>query len=429
MNNVLNPLEESVNTNNPIFWIDEKRGVSKRYNDLIDDLNKKSVVKKFILFSNPYEVFLEIICGILVGDEFVLLDANLSDNEIGNYNIQKDLLEKEIYDFNIDKFSGIDDLFERITKIDNHWKLGFYTSGTTGKPKKVYHSLSSITRNVKMGERFKNNIWAFCYNPTHFAGIQVFFQAFFNRNSMIYIFNLEGQRACDSINKNQITNISATPTFYRSIIPYISTPQRSVTRVTLGGEMFDPQLIPLINEKFPNAKISNIYASTEAGSIFVSHGDTFAIPEQYREYISISNEGELLIHKSLLGESKEFISNDDWFFTGDIIEFLNKNEFRFISRKTEFINVGGYKVNPNEIEIEIKKIEGVQDVCVFGRHNRITGNILIADIIKNIPISDKEFETIIQKQIMRKLQPWKIPRVINFVDNVKTTRTGKKVRR
>lgn len=69
--------------------------------------------------------------------------------------------------------------------------MTLFTSGTTGLPKSVSHSFASITRQVKKSERHINDIWGFAFNPTHMAGLQVFFQALLNKNSIIRLFGLD----------------------------------------------------------------------------------------------------------------------------------------------------------------------------------------------------------------------------------------------
>ena len=68
---------------------------------------------------------------------------------------------------------------------------------------------------------------------------------------------------------------------------------------------------------------------------------------------------ELLLHKSLLGKSDDFSFSDGYYHTGDIIEWINQEErlFKFKSRKNELINVGGYKVNPGEVENVILRMK------------------------------------------------------------------------
>ncbi len=106
------------------------------------------------------------------------------------------------------------ELIEKLRNISDDWKVTLYTSGTTGIPKKVTHNFNSITRFVKISERNTNSIWGFAYNPTHMAGIQVFFQALLNGNAIVRLFGLSANEIHREINENFITHISATPTFY-----------------------------------------------------------------------------------------------------------------------------------------------------------------------------------------------------------------------
>jgi acyl-coenzyme A synthetase/AMP-(fatty) acid ligase len=409
------------------YWIDKRRTIIKTYDDVIKDINNKKNVRKFINSSNPYEIYLEILCSILQGGKYEVLDSNFSANEILNLNINIEEIDS-LNEITFSSITDVDNLIYQITTSKKDWRIGFYTSGTTGRPKKVFHSLQSLIRNVKNDEKFKKDIWGFCYNSTHIAGFQVFFQAFLNENPMIYLFESSGQEINDELNQNLITNISATPTFYRTFLPYIVNPILSIKVVTFGGELFDPTLIDSVKRKFPNARVLNIYASTEIGSLFASENNIFHIPQQYEDSIKINPEGELLIKRTLLGDSIDCVLDGDWFHTGDLVEKIDDRKFKFISRKSEMINVAGYKVNPNEIEFEIKKIEGVRDVVIKARSNRITGNILLAEIIKESHIEESELEERIRQQLTNNLQAWKIPRIIHFVENFEKARTGKKVR-
>ena len=179
-----------------------------------------------------------------------------------------------------------------------------------------------------------------------------------------------------------------------------------------------------ITEKFPNAIIKNVYASTEAGSLLRTDGEFFVIPERYKLLIKIDND-ELLINKELLGKSESFILEGNWYRTGDLVQFIDHEKFKFLSRKSEMINVGGYKVNPSEVEDVIRKVGGVKDIVVFGRANSIMGNVIVANIIKEEGQENKQLKERIKKGAVLHLQEFKIPRIINFVDYFELTRTGK----
>ncbi len=295
-----------------------------------------------------------------------------------------------------------------------------YTSGTTGLPKSVTHKFQSFTRYVKISESNSNNVWGFAYNPTHMAGLQVFFQALMNGNSIIRLFELPNDIILSNIQEFNITHISATPTFYR-LLDLKTKTFPSVLRIISGGEKIDLNKIRELNKAFINAEIRNVYASTEAGTLFASQGDQFSIRNELKNFVKLV-ENELHIHKSLLGQSG-FLS-DEWYASGDLVEIINQDPlvFKFLSRKNEMINVAGYKVNPNEVEEVIREINGVNEVSVFAKKNSVIGNIICCEIVKG---SEELTEADIRKYLQSKLQEFKLPRIIKFVSQIKTTRTGK----
>lgn len=401
------------------------------YQNLVTDLNKKNCYSPFVYIENnkPYEIFLAIIHSLIHDYSIEVLDGDFSDSEL------------EEIGFDAKLFSNSRKVKEEVKIIDfvhlisiilanKYWHLTLYTSGTTGRPKKVSHNLKTLTRNVKRNYNFKDNIWAFAYNPTHMAGLQVFFQAFMNQNTLIYTFSGQQKDLANFIEKYQITNISATSTYYRNVVPYLKDKVfKSMKGITFGGEKYDASIEKIIKEIFPNAKLRNIYASTEAGSLFVANGDVFEVLEPIRRLVRINGSNELLIHNSLLGNSDSFSIEDDWFKTGDLVERVDDYRFRFTSRKSDLINVGGYKVNPIEVESILIKVPGVIDLLVKPKENRVTGQILVVDVVKDGSFDDMELKKSIKKFAAIQLQDWKIPRIIKFIDEIPRTRTGKKVRR
>jgi len=403
-------------------------GQETTYEQLINDINKQTSLKRYVKKSDPYEILKDIVVSLVAGERIILLDSDFTEEEVKNLGLSVEELNEEVV-LKKNKISSCDELLAKIQKSDNRWEIVLYTSGTTGRPKRVAHKLDSITRGTKVSEKYRENVWAFAYNPTHFAGLQVFFQAFYNQNPMIYIFDVNRKEVENVLRRYNVTHISATPTFYRSILPYIREVVPSVERATMGGEKYDKNLEAQLLKVFPNADVRNVYASTEAGSIFSAKGDIFSISPRIADKVRFAEDGELLIHKSLLGESDTFQLDEDWYRTGDIVEMIDESHFKFVSRKTEMINIGGYKVNPHEVEDEIKKIDGVVDVIVKARSNRITGNILVAEVKINDGIDKREKEKEITKILEKRLQSWKIPRIFTFVDNIELTRSGKKVRK
>ena len=97
--------------------------------------------------------------------------------------------------------------------------------------------------------------------------------------------------------------------------------------------------------------------------------------------------------------------------------------FKFKSRKNELINVGGYKVNPQEVEEVINSIQGVRQSLVYGKANAILGNVLCAELQLDEGAQLTELD--VRQQLQSRLQDFKIPRRIKFVEAFSLTRTGK----
>ena len=402
-----------------IFLLD--KGKTYSYDDLLGSLNDGTTYYPYYKTSDIYSFFVNLVKALASSKPLVLLDSDINTNEIDGLDVNKVNMAESIPPL---LCAGMDEVLAMVQNSKS--KITIFTSGTTGQPKEVVHSISTLTRSVRVGEKYRNQTWAYAYNPTHMAGLQVFFQAFENLNTLVNVFNQPREYVYHQIQENAITHISATPTFYRLLLPY-ERAYENVVRVTLGGEKSDQHLYDSIKKIFPNARINNVYASTEAGTLFAAKGDCFQIPELARDKYKVVD-GELLIHKSLLGSSSSFKFTEDFYHSGDLIEWVDETAglFRFKSRKNELINVGGYKVNPNEVETAIMDIEGVKQAMVYGRANSILGNVLCAEVVLE-PGSEMQ-ELDIKKHLSSLLQDFKIPRKIKFVDEISLTRTGKKKR-
>ena len=388
------------------------------YEMLVDSINRHREYSPLYKTDDLFAYFENLVKAIAAGRPLTLLDSDLSVSEIegldnGAVNVPVKLDETT--------YSSVDALVAAVLASSS--EITIFTSGTTGQPKKVVHSISTLTRAVRVSQGHIGDIWAYAYNPTHMAGLQVFFQAFANKNTLVNVFNLQRNDVYRNIAAHGVTHISATPTIYRLLLPY-EQPYLNVKRVTLGGEKSGTQLYDNIRLIFPNAKINNVYASTEAGSLFAAKGDCFQLPAGLRDKFRVVNE-ELLIHHSLLGRSDSFKLDGEFYHSGDLIEWVDEANgcFRFKSRKNELINVGGYKVNPSEVEEAIDSIEGVRQSLVYGKPNSVLGNIVVAEVLREEGSAVTDVD--IRKSLRDKLQDFKIPRKIIFVEEFTLTRTGK----
>ena len=393
-------------------------GKTYMYEELVENINRSATYCPYFQGKDLYTYFVNFIKALVTNHPIVLIDADCGPSDMPYLDFSQVNKPQEV---GMCAFQNMDELIDAMSRSAS--EITIFTSGTTGQPKRVVHSVATLARNVRKGEKYQDQVWAYAYNPTHMAGTQVFFQVLMNMSTMVNVFGAPRAEVYHAIKQYGITHISATPTFYRMLMPY-EKEYPTVQRVTFGGEKSDRQLYEHISKIFPNAKINNVYASTEAGSLFAAKDDCFQIPVNIRDNFRLEND-ELLIHKSLLGQSDSFAFDGEYYHSGDLIEWVNETEglFRFKSRKNELINVGGYKVNPGEIEDAINAIEGVQQSLVYGRPNSILGNIVVAEVqlIEGTELTDID----IRKVLANQLQDFKVPRKIKIVDELSMTRTGK----
>ena len=358
-----------------------------------------------------YEIIKNIIISILEEKELTL---NLHEN--GNKNKDKKVISTKR---NKSYPRTVAELV-RIIQNNNKWRVNLFTSGTSGIPKKIRHSFLSINKFIKIDKKHSKNIWGLAYNLMHISGLQVLFQSIMNGNSLINLVGLKKNKLQRIFRTYKVSHFSATPTFYRM---HFSDGKvfKCVERISTGGEVFTNDLLKIIKKIFPNAKINNIYASTEFGTMLSSYDEYFTIKDNQKNNIRIKkNQIEVSALKSTRNIEK---SENKWIKTGDMVSFVNfKKKFKILHRTTDLVNIGGVNVSKIEVESEILKIKGIKNVKVYSRKNSLTGNILFCDIV--VSLKNLNIQTI--NQILRSRIPkYKIPSIINIVNSIDLTQSGK----
>jgi acyl-coenzyme A synthetase/AMP-(fatty) acid ligase len=302
-------------------------------------------------------------------------------------------------------------ILDFLNKIENKKLITFTTSGTTGTPKEITHTYESLTKNIKIREDLNGTIWGITYDYKKIAGSQVILQSYLNNGKLVNLYNKSKDEIIRLILEYNVTHLSATPTFYRLLTGGIVF--ENIMQVTIGGETVDSNLIDKIKKTFPKANITNIYASTEFGTLFTSNTYYFEISKKNSTFIKILNNH---IHIN---------QNNDWIDTGDIVEMIDDNKFKIIGRENSMINVGGVKINPIHIENVINSLDYVSNCYVYGKENSVMGMVVVAEIVlsNNINISQ------IKIDLIGKLTKYEIPLKINIVDVLNINSTGKIIRK
>ena len=384
---------------NKLFYVDSSIGLRRSYDDLLQDAALITQIPNAYWSKNIYDL-LTVLVAAICNDASLALTPNDSMEIQGVQRISSSSI------------TGLSKLQSKIT--NSCCRLGVFTSGSTGRPKLIEHSIETLTRFVRRSDKHRDDIWGLVYHPSSFAGLQVFFQAIFNGNPLVRLLGLDAPSIHHAIECQGVTHISSTPTMMR-LLCSDEVVHRRVRYITTGGEITERSLISRVQLTFPNARFRNIYASTESGSLLISDDDLFRVPDHLTDRIKVLD-GQLAVHRSLLAESLRTDDQLDFFLTGDCVEVLSNEPLvlRFIARRDDWINVGGFKMNPKEIEIELLEIDGIAEARVFGRKNPVTGNIVCCEIV--LAPGMQVTPAMIRKQLQGRLPSYKIPRVIDFLN-------------
>ena len=117
---------------------------------------------------------------------------------------------------------------------------------------------------------------------------------------------------------------------------------------------------------------------------------------------------------------------DGWLHTGDIAEMDADGYFRIVDRKKDMILVSGFNVYPNEVEECIATMPSVLEAGVIGVPDTSTGEAVRAYVVAEEPAPS---ETEIIAHCREHLAAYKVPRRIDFIDELPKSLVGKIMRK
>jgi len=120
------------------------------------------------------------------------------------------------------------------------------------------------------------------------------------------------------------------------------------------------------------------------------------------------------------------VLKDGWLSTGDIACMDERGFFKIVDRKKDMIIVSGFNVFPNEIEEVIMMHEGVLEAAAIGVPHDVSGEIVKVFIVKKDPNLD---EKAIIAHCRENLTNYKVPKLVEFRDELPKTNVGKILRR
>ncbi len=251
-------------------------------------------------------------------------------------------------------------------RLRTEWVL--LTSGTTGVPKMVMHSLAGLTAAIRSQSPADGAaVWGTFYDIRRYGGLQIFLRAVLGGASLVL--SSAGEPVADHLARlahRGVTHLSGTPSHWRRALMSPAIRTIAPRYVRLSGEIADQAILDSLRAVFPEASIGHAYASTEAGVAFDVNDGLAGFPAAFvggvRDGVDMKIvDGSLNIRsprtasRYVGGRRPAALADDAGFVdTGDMVE-LRGDRYYFVGRKGGIINIGGLKVHPEEVEAVINR--------------------------------------------------------------------------
>ncbi|MCG8633025.1 MAG: AMP-binding protein [Desulfobacterales bacterium] len=340
----------------------------------------------------------------------------------------------------------------------------FFTSGTTGLPKRVGHSAVSyplghlstaVIIGLEPGDVHHNLsapgwakwAWSSFFSP-------------FNMGATATGFNftvLDIKKYIGAVAKYKINSFCAPPTAWRAFVGLdLSEYDLSAMKYSLSaGEPLNPEVIDQWLEA-TGTEIRDFYGQTESTAMIGNPPwmakkmrlGSFGYPSYMYDVILADDEGNEVTEPDVTGHIvvrlsdwraiglfQEYIDNDaktqeafkhGLYFTGDKATFDKDGYWWFVGRSDDVIKSSDYRVGPFEVESALIEHAAVMETAVVGvpdpkRHQLVKAFVILAQGQE----PSKELALELFKHTIEVLAKFKIPRIIEFVDELPKTISGK----
>jgi acyl-CoA synthetase (AMP-forming)/AMP-acid ligase II len=317
------------------------------------------------------------------------------------------------------------------------------TSGTTGAPKLVLHTLASLVSALVVEPPPADPvIWSTFYDIRRYGGLQIFLRAMYSGSLVLSQAHEPAADFLARAGSAGTTHISGTPSHWRQGLMSGVTARIAPRYVRLSGEVPDQAVLDGLRAAYPEALVAHAFASTEAGVAFEVRDGRAGFPQALvgavtagvelrvaDETLRIRSPGTAIRY---LGEGAEPLRGVDGFVdTGDRVE-QRDGRYYFLGRRGGVINVGGLKVHPEEVEAVINAHPWVRMSLVRARRNPITGALVSAEVVLKDPASTRPAPETVVREVMESckaaLASHKVPAMIRIVPSLEISPSGKLVR-
>ena len=341
--------------------------------------------------------------------------------------------------------------------------LMYFTSGTTGEPKMVAHDFTYPLGHISTG-CFWHNLHEGSLHLTiadtgwaKAAWGKLYGQWLAGAN--IFVYDHEKFTPADILRKigqYRITSLCAPPTIYRFLIreDLSKYDLSSLEYCTTAGEALNGAVYDTF-KRLTGVRLMEGFGQTETTLTLATFPwmepkpGSMGVPNPQYEIDLLTpdgrsaedgEQGQIVIRTDRgkpLGLFKEYYLNDGmthevWhdgvYYTGDVAWRDEDGYFWFVGRADDVIKSSGYRIGPFEVESALMTHPAVVECAITGVPDEIRGQVVKATIIlgeKYRPRAGEELIRELQDHVKRITAPYKYPRIIEFVDELPKTISGK----
>ena len=334
-----------------------------------------------------------------------------------------------------------------------------YTSGTTGHPKGAMHSHRNVIVNAAMTAimhvRTREDTVVTALPCPHVYGNVVLNASLLFGMTLVLLPSFDPAEVMEAIEEHRATLFEGVPTMFMYMLAHPDFDHfdlSSLTRCTVGGqtmpvakmEEFERRAgCPLI-ELWGMTEIAGLgtttplYGKNRHGSIGVQlpHVECrIADLQDASKTVPTDEVGEIMVRGPIVMQgyygneaaTRATIEPDGWLHSGDLARQDEDGYVWVVDRRKDMILTAGYNVYPAELERVIAMHPAVALVAVGPQPDAMKGEIAKAYVVLK-PGETTDEESIVT-HCRAHLAAYKVPRQVQFVDDVPKTSTGKIMRR